>query len=103
MSKIDKRFFSLILVAVFVNELLANFLLPINIINAATDQYGPKSMKNPQKVTVIATPTIGTPGVYWYQVDDGRFKAEHAGGQLMRETQGVVQVHILKQKKYLIM
>lgn len=80
MNKINKRFFSLILIAVCVSELLSNFILPINIINAATDQYGPKSMKNPQKVTVKATPTIGTPGVYWYQVDDGRFKAEHSGG-----------------------
>ncbi|MDR0270859.1 MAG: DUF5704 domain-containing protein [Paenibacillus sp.] len=37
-------------------------------------------MKNPNLVTLDAQPTVGTPGVYWYQLDEGNFKADHNSG-----------------------
>lgn len=46
--------------------------------NAVEEQYGSKSMKGPA-VTVDANPTQGTPGVYWYQLDSGEFRAEYQG------------------------
>lgn len=47
---------------------------------AANDPYGPKSMKSPILKSIQAEKTVGTPGVYWYQTDDGRFRADHSGG-----------------------
>lgn len=72
-------FFAINLVSIFISQILVLYL-PMNIVHAATDEYGPKSMKNPRKVTILATPTVGRPGVYWYQVDSGQFRADHAGG-----------------------
>ncbi|MGW7162289.1 DUF5704 domain-containing protein [Paenibacillus taichungensis] len=45
---------------------------------ALSDPYGPKSMKGPA-VTVDALKTEGTPGVYWYQLDSGEFRADYNG------------------------
>lgn len=75
-------FSAIILVSIFISQilLLLALYLPMEVVHAATDEYGPKSMKNPRKVTILATPTVGRPGVYWYQVDSGQFRADHAGG-----------------------
>ncbi len=77
-----KYFSAIILVSIFILQILLLLVLylPLNVVHAATDEYGPKSMKNPRKVTILATPTVGRPGVYWYQVDSGQFRADHAGG-----------------------
>lgn len=75
-------FSAITLVSIFILQILLMLVLylPLNVVQAATDEYGPKSMKNPRKVTILATPTVGRPGVYWYQVDSGQFRADHAGG-----------------------
>jgi hypothetical protein len=50
-------------------------------IQAATNNpYGPKSMKSPSVLTVKSAPRVANPGVYWYQLDDGSFKADHTTG-----------------------
>lgn len=65
--------------------------LSINIsIYAASDPYGPKSMKSPILKSVQAEKTIGTPGVYWYQLDDGSFRADHNGGPTYSNNAGGV-------------
>jgi len=59
-----------------------------NSIYAASDPYGPKSMKSPILKSIQAEKTIGTPGVYWYQIDDGRFRADHSGGPTYSNNDG---------------
>lgn len=54
------------------------FYLPIQA--ATNDPYGPKSMKSPSVLTVKSAPRVANPGVYWYQLDDGSFKADHTTG-----------------------
>lgn len=54
------------------------FYLPIQA--ATNDPYGPKSMKSPSVLTVQSAPRVANPGVYWYQLDDGSFKADHTTG-----------------------
>ncbi|PQP84972.1 hypothetical protein C0Q44_10845 [Paenibacillus sp. PCH8] len=51
-----------------------------HLVYAAVDQYGPKSMKSSVLKFIQADKTTATPGVYWYQLDDGRFRADHSGG-----------------------
>lgn len=63
--------------------LISSYVIGLSIndfVYASNDQYGPKSMKSPVLKSIQAEKTVGTPGVYWYQVDDGRFRADHSGG-----------------------
>ncbi|MCZ1266211.1 hypothetical protein EIH79_15865 [Paenibacillus tundrae] len=57
---------------------MGTFYLPIQA--ATNDPYGPKSMKSPSVLTVKSAPRVANPGVYWYQLDDGSFKADHTTG-----------------------
>lgn len=50
----------------------------LSTVSAVEQPYGPKSMKGPP-VTVDANATEGTPGVYWYQLDSGEFRADFQG------------------------
>lgn len=59
---------------------LTELILTSNIVNAVTSEYGPKRMKSPQYVTTLANPRVGNPGVYWYQENNGKFRADHSGG-----------------------
>lgn len=60
----------------------------LSVVEAAENDYGPKTMKNPKKVTILATPTVGNPGVYWYQENNGRFRADHSGGPTLAKNAG---------------
>lgn len=67
----------------FVLLIISSYVIGISIndfVYADNDSYGPKSMKSPVLKSIQAEKTVGTPGVYWYQVDDGRFRADHSGG-----------------------
>lgn len=68
-----------ILFGVLILQLTA-LILTSNIVNAVTSEYGPKRMKSPQYVTTLANPRVGNPGVYWYQENNGKFRADHSGG-----------------------
>ncbi|SCX91076.1 Ig-like domain (group 2) [Paenibacillus polysaccharolyticus] len=68
-----------ILFGVLILQLTA-LILTSNIVNAVTSEYGPKRMKSPQYVTILANPRVGNPGVYWYQENNGKFRADHSGG-----------------------
>lgn len=50
----------------------------LSTVSAVEQPYGPKSMKGPS-VTVDANATEGIPGVYWYQLDSGEFRADFQG------------------------
>lgn len=69
-----------VLLGLLVLQMLILTDVPLNTVKAAANEYGPKSMKSPQKVTILATPTVGNPGVYWYQENNGQFRADHSGG-----------------------
>ncbi|WP_434753227.1 DUF5704 domain-containing protein [Paenibacillus amylolyticus] len=62
--------------------------LSLNVVNAAANEYGSKKMKSPQKVIILATPTVGNPGVYWYQENNGKFRADHSGGPTYANNEG---------------
>ncbi|WP_145950141.1 DUF5704 domain-containing protein [Paenibacillus sp. Y412MC10] len=49
-----------------------------NTAEAATDPYGPKSMTIDQ--TIKSEPVSANPGTYWYQLDNGDFRADYSGG-----------------------
>ncbi|KAA2301126.1 hypothetical protein FY526_26615, partial [Clostridioides difficile] len=71
----SRTLFALCIISSYVIGLSIN-----DFVYAAIDPYGPKSMKSPVLKSIQAEKTVGTPGVYWYQTDDGRFKADHSGG-----------------------
>ncbi|CAI6078413.1 hypothetical protein PAECIP112173_02548 [Paenibacillus sp. JJ-100] len=68
-----------IILILFFIYVLTGQLVDSNV-NALDFSYGPKSMKSPILKSVQAAKRIANPGVYWYQMDDGRFRADHSGG-----------------------
>lgn len=66
---------------IFISMVLITILclnLTSSIEAASSDPYGPKKQKISN--TVQSEKRIANPGVYWYQLDDGNFKADHTTG-----------------------
>lgn len=70
-----KKVFTLLIIIYGLTGQLSN-----QYVNAVELPYGPKSMQSPVLKTVQSAKRIATPGVYWYQMGDGRFRADHRGG-----------------------
>ncbi len=76
----SKKFLISIYIIIFVLTFLSgNLFYHLNIVQAE-DQMPPKT----QKIVSIteSIPTTARPGVYWYQLDDGSFNADHSDGKV---------------------
>lgn len=68
---------SLIVILIFLfNILCLNLSSPIEA--AGSDPYGPK--KQEVSNTIESLERVANPGVYWYQLDNGSFRADHTNG-----------------------
>ncbi|NMI06427.1 hypothetical protein HF638_20810 [Paenibacillus sp. SZ31] len=68
---------SLIVILIFLfNILCLNLSSPIEA--ASSDPYGPK--KQEISNTIQSLERVANPGVYWYQLDNGSFRADHTNG-----------------------
>ncbi|OXM15553.1 DUF5704 domain-containing protein [Paenibacillus herberti] len=71
--------------------LITNTLFPFlhtSEIHAAAEENIPKSMKNPTPIEVTSDKRTANPGVYWYQLDNGDFRAEFSGRFVDSESTG---------------
>ncbi|MDQ0899949.1 hypothetical protein [Paenibacillus sp. V4I7] len=66
----------LVLTSLIIN-MTAITIAPVN----AAGIYPPKTQQSAPK-KVESNPVLAKPGVYWYQLDAGGFRADYSGGQM---------------------
>lgn len=96
-SRTYQQFFNSLFIIIF----LTTFMNAIFIIMIENKSYAAESMppKTQKVVTVIESDTrTGNPGVYWYQLDDGTFNADHSNGKVTNTAmEGTCEVPFPKQ------